>query len=142
MANDMRDLRSHCPINFGVEIFGDRWTLLVLRDLLLKGKSSFKEFHASEEGIATNILADRLDRLTHSGLVTAERMAGDSRQIRYRPTAKGRALLVVLVEMAYWGARHDPQTEAPLSFVQAYERDRAELLRAIEGGVDPSSPMA
>ena len=68
-------LRSHCPINFGLEIFGDRWTLLVLRDLLLKNKRSFKEFQASEEGISTNILADRLDRLVKSGLVASERVA-------------------------------------------------------------------
>jgi DNA-binding HxlR family transcriptional regulator len=138
MANHTRALRSHCPINFGVEIFGDRWTLLILRDLLLKGKSRFKEFLSSEEGIATNILTDRLDRLTRSGLVNAERMAGDNRQIRYRPTPKGRALLGVLVELAYWGATHDPHTAAPASFVQAYEEDRAGLLRAIATGLGPS----
>jgi DNA-binding HxlR family transcriptional regulator len=130
------DLRSHCPINYGVEIFGDRWTLLILRDLLLKGKSRFKDFQSTEERIATNILADRLERLTRFGLVTGERVAGDSRQIRYRPTPKGRALLPVLVEMAYWGAKHDPLTAAPRSFVAAYEEDRAGLVHTIEVGLD------
>jgi DNA-binding HxlR family transcriptional regulator len=141
MVKPARELRSHCPINFGIEIFGDRWTLLVLRDLLLKGKSSFKEFQSSDEGIATNILAERLDRMTRCGLVTAERVASDSRQIRYRPTPKGRALLSVLVEMAYWGATHDPQTAAPPSFVRAYENDRAGLVQAIEAGLDRSGSM-
>lgn len=131
-------LRSHCPINFGIEIFGDRWTLLVLRDLLLQGKRRFGDFQASEEGISSNILAERLDRLTHYGLVTAERVAGDRRQIRYEPTEAGRALLPVLVEMAYWGARHDPRTAAPKSFALAYETDRAGLLRLVEAGTDPS----
>jgi DNA-binding HxlR family transcriptional regulator len=130
--------RSHCPINFGLEIFGDKWTLLVLRDLLLLGKRSFKAFQASEEGIATNILADRLDRLARSGLITSERVAGDARQIRYEPTPAGRALLPVLIEMAYWGAKHDRKTAAPKSFVRAYEKDRAGLLRAIAAGADPS----
>lgn len=132
------EVRSHCPINFGIEIFGDRWTLLVLRDLLLKGKSSFKDFQFSEERISSNILADRLDRLTRSGLVTAERVVSDSRQIRYAPTQKCRALLPVLVEMAYWGAKHDPQTAAPESFVRAYETNRAGLIQSIETGADPS----
>lgn len=138
MARSPREMRSHCPINFGLEIFGDRWTLLVLRDLLLKGKRSFKDFQASEEGISTNILADRLDRLTRAELVTAERVAEDSRQIHYQPTPRARALLPVLIEMAYWGAKHDPKTAAPKSFVRAYENNRAGLIDAISAGTDPS----
>ncbi len=130
--------RSHCPINFGLEIFGDRWTLLVLRDLLLLGKRSFKEFLASEEQISTNILAERLERLLAAGLVTAARVEGDNRQIRYEPTRAGRSLVPVLVEMAYWGAIHDPDTAAPGAFVKAYRRDRSGLLKAIVSGHDPS----
>lgn len=128
--------RSHCPINFGLEIFGDRWTLLVLRDLLLLGKRSYKEFLASEERISTNILAERLERLLAAGLVTAERVEGDNRQIRYEPTRAGRALIPVLVEMAYWGTSHDPDTAAPGAFAKAYRKDRAGLLKAIASGRD------
>ena len=138
MASTSDPMRSHCPINFGLEIFGDKWTLLVLRDLLLKGKSSFKQFQASDEGISSNILADRLERLLRSGLITSERVATDTRQIHYRPTPAGRALVPVLIEMAYWGARHDPETAAPRSFVRAYDKDRARLLKAIATGADPS----
>jgi len=140
MAKSPRKLRSHCPINFGLEIFGDRWTLLVLRDLLLKGKRSFKEFQGSEEGISTNILAERLERLTRAGLVAAERVASDSRQIHYLPTQKARTLLPVLIEMAYWGAKHDPETAAPKSFVRAYEKNRAGLIETVAAGHDPSRP--
>ena len=71
--------RSHCPINFGLEIFGDKWTLLILRDLLMKGKHSFREFQASEEGISSSALADRLKRLEQSGLIRAERASEDGR---------------------------------------------------------------
>ncbi|HRD78698.1 MAG TPA: helix-turn-helix domain-containing protein [Hyphomicrobiaceae bacterium] len=131
MVTTSGPLRSHCPINFGLEIFGDKWTLLVLRDLLLKGKRSFKEFQSSEEGIASNILAERLARLERTGLVTSARVESDSRQIHYLPTTDCRALLPLLVEMAYWGARHDPRTAAPEDFVQAYERDRDALVLAM-----------
>ena len=129
--------RSHCPINFGLEIFGDRWTLLILRDLMINGKSSFKEFQAAEEGISSNILAERLDRLLQTGLIVSERVAADTRQIRYRPTPSGAALLPVLVEMAYWGAKHDSETAAPEAFVQAYKQDRAGLLTAMADGIVP-----
>lgn len=138
MAPPRLPTRSHCPINFGLEIFGDKWTLLVLRDLLLMNKRGFKEFQASEESISTNMLADRLDRLTRAGLVTAQRVASDSRQIHYQPTPRARALLPVLIEMAYWGAKHDPETAAPKSFVRAYEKDRTGLLLAVAGGAIPS----
>ncbi|MCA1491087.1 hypothetical protein [Sinorhizobium alkalisoli] len=69
---------------------------------------------------------------------TAERVVSDSRQIRYAPTPKGRALLPVLVELAYWGAKHDPQTAAPEAFVRAYETNRGGLIQSIETGADPS----
>jgi DNA-binding HxlR family transcriptional regulator len=132
-----RPPRSHCPINFGLEIFGDAWTLLVLRDLLIVGKSGFSEFLASEEGIATNILTDRLARLEAAGLITRERGSADRRQVIYRATDAGKALVPVLVEMSYWGAKHDPLTAAPPAFVAGYEADRNGLLRAIAAGFDP-----
>lgn len=130
--------RSHCPINFGLELFGDGWTLLLLRDLLIHGKSTFREFRASEEGIASNILADRLQRLEGSGLVTRAVDPEDGRRLRYRPTEAARALLPVLVELAYWGARHDPESAAPPGFVAAYESDRDGLLRAMAAGFNPA----
>jgi DNA-binding HxlR family transcriptional regulator len=130
--------RSGCPINFGLEIFGDRWSLLVLRDMLMQGKSTFSAFQASEEGIASNILADRLARLEQCGLVTQQSDAADRRSIHYRPTDACRKLLPVLVEMAYWGATHDPKTAAPKSFVKGYETDRARLLQILAFGADPT----
>lgn len=131
--------RSHCPINFGLELFGDAWTLLILRDLLIRGKTTFREFRDSDERIASNILADRLQRLEAAGLVTRSSDRQDKRRMRYTPTEPARALLPVLVEMAYWGARHDPDSDAPPGFVTAYEADRSALMRAIAAGFNPAS---
>ena len=130
--------RSSCPINFGLEIFGDKWSLLVLRDMLMIGKTTFKEFQASEERIASNILSDRLLRMENCGLITKHFSTQDGRQTNYRITQAGRKLLPVLVEMSYWGAKHDPKTGAPKSFVAAYESNRNGLLQALASGYDPS----
>lgn len=134
-----RPPRSGCPINFGLELFGDKWTLLVLRDLLIAGKTTFKQLQQSEEGIASNILSERLSRLECAGLVTRHADPTDKRQATYAPTDAGRRLLPILVEMAYWGAKHDAATAAPAEFVQAYEHDRDALLRAMSAGFDPST---
>lgn len=138
MVRTPRAPRSGCPINFGLEIFGDRWTLLILRDLLMQAKSTFKEFQASEEAIASNILAERLLRLEQAGLITRHVMEADGRQVRYEPTQACRKLLPVLVEMAYWGATHDAHTAAPKTFTKAYEADREGLIKALASALDPS----
>ena len=138
MGKNATDRRSGCPINFGVEIFGDRWTLLVLRDLLLKNKRHFRELLAAEEGIATNILSDRLKRLERHGIVVREPDPHDRRQVVYRVTARGIDLVPVLVEIAAWGAEHDAQTAAPDEFLVEYRADRsgmiARLIQQLEGG--------
>lgn len=131
--------RSGCPINFGLEIFGDQWSLLVLRDMLVMGKRRFKDFQTSEEGIASNILADRLKRLEACGIIRRERSKQDGREVMYLPTEAGRALLPVLIEMSYWGATHDANTAAPPAFVAAYRADREGLIRAVAAGFDPST---
>ena len=97
--------RSPCPLACTLDIIGDRWTLLVLRDLFV-GRSHFKHFAASPEGIATNILSDRLNRLVEHGL--AERYPSDELPGRdaYRLTDDGRSLEPVLRAMADWGLEH------------------------------------
>lgn len=121
--------RSGCPISFGLDIFGDRWTLLILRDLLLKKKNRFREFLASEELIASNILADRLARLERAGLIARLYDKDDGRQIIYQATKAGAGLLPVLVELAYWGATHDVKSAAPPEFAKAYRTNRSGLIR-------------
>jgi DNA-binding HxlR family transcriptional regulator len=117
-----RTRRSDCPVAIALEIWGDRWSLLVIRDLLIKELRTFKEFLASGEGIATNILTDRLRRLEAEGLV-AHRPAPDRRGIVYRLTPKGMDLAPVLVEVILWAARHE-QTAAPAATIRRIKEDR------------------
>ena len=94
--------RSDCPINFALEIFGDPWSLLLIRDIIYFGKKSYGEFLASEEGMATNILASRLAQLEHQGILVKRHSEKDKRKEEYALTEKGLDLIPVLVEMANW----------------------------------------
>jgi len=102
--------RSYCPINLSLEIFGDSWTLLILRDMMFSGKRHFRELLASDEGISTNILADRLDRLERRGLVERRRYQEHPPRDEYHPTARCRALRPVMRALIRWGQRHVPGT--------------------------------
>lgn len=98
--------RSGCPVSVSLEIFGDRWSLLVIRDLMVRGYRTFKQFQDAGEGIATNILADRLQKLETAGIITAEEDAADGRKMNYRLTEKGIDLAPVLLELLMWGAQY------------------------------------
>jgi len=124
MSKSSRSDKSNCPISFSLDLFGDRWTLLVLRDLILWGKTRFAEFQASDEKIASNILSDRLRRLEQQGFVRIQKDPADARQKIYTATDKGRSLTPVLLEIAAWGASHDPKTGAPNDFADAFYADR------------------
>src|ERR1700682_2424610 len=104
--------RSSCPVNASLEILGDRWSLLIIRDLMLRSYRTYKEFLSSDEGIATNILADRLQRLERAGIISTTRDAEDRRKVVYRLTAKGIDLAPIVVELILWGAQHEA-TGAP-----------------------------
>lgn len=95
--------RSSCPIASSLDLFGDRWTLLVLRDLLMFDKKRYRDFLESPEGIASNILSDRLRRLEQAGLVDKSRDPDDRRRVIYTATANGRTLLPLLRMIATWG---------------------------------------
>ena len=99
-------LRSPCPIAGALDLLGDRWTLLVIRDLLLYDKRRFVEFLSSPEHISTNILADRLDRLERCGLVQRRRYAAHPPREEYQPTSRAWDLAAVLRELIHWGQRH------------------------------------
>jgi len=106
-ASDAR--RSPCPVACSLDIIGDRWTLLVIRDLIL-GRSRFKDFTASPEGIPTNILSDRLERLLRHDIAEQISAADGKKRLAYRLTAKGRALGPVLAAMRDWGLAWEPGT--------------------------------
>jgi DNA-binding HxlR family transcriptional regulator len=97
--------RSRCPVSCTLDVFGDRWSLLVVRDLL-RGKHRFNEMLESSEGIPTNILADRLKRLSAKGIVKARRYTSSPPRVEYSLTTKGEDLRPVLRAMVDWGVRH------------------------------------
>jgi DNA-binding HxlR family transcriptional regulator len=123
------DRRSDCPINHALELVGDSWSLLIIRDLMFKGKHTYADFSASEEKISTSVLADRLRSLVDSGIIVR---VGSGRSTRYELTRKGADLLPMLVEMIAWSARHDPLTAAPQAFVEQAKSDRDGLLAHLE----------
>jgi DNA-binding HxlR family transcriptional regulator len=90
-----------------LEILGDRWSLLIIRDLMVRGYRTFKEFQGAGEGIATNILANRLQRLKDANIISSEPEGSDARRIQYRLTKKGIDLAPVMLELLIWGARHE-----------------------------------
>src|SRR5215510_1530250 len=105
-ANAPSAQRSPCPIAGALDLVGDRWTLLVMRDLLFYDKKRFADFLASPEGIASNILADRLDRLERSGLIERRRYLERPPREEYHATTRGADLVPVLRELIHWGQHH------------------------------------
>jgi DNA-binding HxlR family transcriptional regulator len=118
--------RSGCPVSVSLEVFGDRWSLLIVRDLMVRGYHTFKEFQQSE-GIATNILADRLQKLEAAKILIAEPAETDGRRINYRLTEKGIDLAPVLLELLLWGAKHE-ETGAPFAVMAEIAKNRDAVL--------------
>jgi DNA-binding HxlR family transcriptional regulator len=118
--------RSGCPLNASVEMLGDRWSLLILRDMMLRGFETFNEFLHSYEKIATNILTDRLRRLESYGIITTHRDPADGRKMLYALTAKGIDLAPVLTEMVLWAARHEETGNQAL--IRQMRTDKEQLL--------------
>jgi DNA-binding HxlR family transcriptional regulator len=121
--------RSGCPLNASVEILGDRWSLLIIRDMMLRGFRTYKEFLGSYERIATNILADRLRRLEGHGIITAERDRLDRRKLIYSLTAKGIDLAPVLAEMVLWAAAHEDTENQAL--IRQMRQDKQQVISAV-----------
>jgi len=100
--------RSNCPVNLALEIIGDKWSLLIIRDMMFENKCYFREFLQGEEKIATNILADRLSKLEKEGII---RKSGDpehKQKFIYRLTLKGIDLLPLILEMGIWSLKYQP----------------------------------
>jgi len=113
-----------CPIRYGMGIFGDKWSLLIIRDLMFKGKRYYSEFYDSEEEISTNILADRLAKLEANGVISKSKDPENRSKYIYRLTEKGLDLMPMMLEMVDWAAKYDKKTEAPKEFVEALRKDR------------------
>ena len=123
--------RSDCPVSFALDIFGDKWTLIILRDLLIKGKKTFGEFLSSKEKIATNILADRLNTLEKSGIITGSPAPDKKSKINYTLTEKGIDLLPVLIEIIKWSAKYDSNTSTSAEFLARIYSEKEVLIEEI-----------
>src|ERR1700723_3316168 len=121
--------RSGCPLNASVEMLGDRWSLLIIRDMMLRGFCSYKEFLQCYEGIATNILGDRLHKLVSYGILTSEPDPLDGRKLIYSLTAKGIDLAPVLTEMVLWAAAHEDTGNQAL--VREMQNSKVNFLAAL-----------
>jgi DNA-binding HxlR family transcriptional regulator len=122
-----RRRRSGCPVSISLEIFGDRWSLLIIRDLMVRGFHSFKDFQSSGEGIASNILADRLRKLEAAGIIGEETAEEDRRRVNYRLTEKGIDLAPLLLDLLIWGSRNE-QTGAPCALIEKMAANREQVL--------------
>jgi DNA-binding HxlR family transcriptional regulator len=117
-------------VSVSLERFGDRWSLLLIRDMMVRGYKTFKEFEESGEGIATNILANRLERLRAAGIIATEQDDTDGRRVIYRLTEKGIDLAPVLLELLIWSARHE-ETAAPCEVMAHMEGNRAAVIEEV-----------
>ena len=135
MATNDPVRRSSCPISFALDILGDKWTLLVIRDLVFVRKRHFRDFLASPEKIASNILANRLRMLERCGIVSRRPDPESARKVIYELTGKGIDLVPVLLELVRWGAKYDPRTAAPKSFTKRIAEDREGLLAEIRSSL-------
>jgi len=114
--------KSTCPVNQSLEVFGDKWTLLIIRDLMFNKKRTYLEFLNSEEKVATNILASRLNMLQKEGIVIRKKDPNHKQKILYELTEKGIDLLPIIIEIGCWGVKYKP--------VSAKQKLRAKELKS------------
>lgn len=120
-----------CPVVFSLDIFGDKWSLIILRDVLLGNKRHFREFLVSEEKIASNILSARLKVLIGEGLLVKEEDPTNKSAAMYRPTQKALDLLPTLVELMRWGIRYNPHSDLTVPLMRQLVDD-PESVRALK----------
>ena len=120
------NFRSSCPISSALDIIGDKWSLLILRDIMFSGKRTFSEFAASSEKIATNILSDRLLNLERSGIIDKSKLPGNKKTNLYSLTRKGLSFLPVLTEVILWSGEHLSEhiTEETKRLVEQIKKDK------------------
>ncbi len=136
---------NQCPIRFGLGVFGDRWSLLIIRDMMFRGSTRFKDFLDSGEGISTNVLSDRLSRLEAQGIISRKKDPDNGRRVLYQLTGKGKDLLPVLLAVIGWAEKYDPDTKISGEMGERIRTDlrgvRDEILTAMENsGASPVVP--
>lgn len=122
------EFRTNCPISTALDIFGDKWSLLIIRDLLFKEKNTYGHFLDSEEKIATNILADRLAMLEYADIISKHKHPDSKAKVLYKITPKGLDLLPVLVEIIAWSEKHHVVHPYAVEFAKQIKKDKQGLI--------------
>jgi len=125
-------LKSHCPVNYALEHFGDKWSLLIIRDLMFKGKRHYNEFFESDEKVSTSVLGDRLKSLEESGIIRKGEDDVKKSRIKYSLTEKGISLLPMMIEMIVWSGQFDKKTDAGQDFLSKAKKKREALISELE----------
>lgn len=124
MKTENNKRETGCPVAFGLDTFGDRWSLLIIREIMLRGKRTYSEFLEADEGIASNILIARLKHLEAEGIVEKSRDPENRRAFLYELTKKGRDLAPILLEIIIWSGMHDTRPFALKTVLNEIEQDR------------------
>jgi DNA-binding HxlR family transcriptional regulator len=136
MKKKLPSRRSNCPIACALDLVGDKWTLVLLRDLIIVRKRYFQELLAGNEGIASNILAGRLKLLEAAGMITRRRDPAQAKRVIYEPTEKALDLLPVMIELMRWSTKYDPKSTAPAHFVRRLAEDRDGFIADIRAALN------
>ena len=123
--------RSDCPISTTLDILGDKWSLLIVRDMAFKGKNTYGEFLNAGEGIATNVLADKLAQLETGGIISKESHPASRAKILYKLTSKGIDLIPALVEVILWSEKYHDVHEQATTFARQVKKDKAGVIKAL-----------
>ena len=118
---------NQCPIRYGLGVFGDRWSLLIVRDMMFRGSTRFRDFVDADEGISTNVLSDRLSRLEAQQIISRQRDPANGRQVLYELTDKGKDLLPVMLAIFAWAEKHDPETRVSPELAERIRTDLFEV---------------
>lgn len=129
------EFRSQCPISTALDIFGDKWSLLILRDLIFNNKSTYSEFLDTDEKIATNILADRLATLESGGILSRLDHPESKVKVLYKLTEKGIDLIPVLVEIIVWSERYHDVHPHAVQFVKMVKKDKEGLMQGLRNSL-------
>ena len=129
-------MRSDCPISYALDFLGDKWTFLIIRDLVFDGKKFYSDFLSSKEGIATNILSDRLKKLETHGFIESKVYQKLKTKKEYSLTQKGKNLVPVLVELILWSAKYNNDLAVPQEFLVKARTAREKLIEMIISKID------
>ncbi len=128
-------MRSDCPISYAMDFFGDKWSFLIIRDMVFDGKKFYNDFLHSKEGIATNILSDRLKKLEQNHIITSKVYEKQKTKKEYSLTEKGIDLIPVLLELTAWSSKYDKRLNVEKDFHIHFQKNRKKVIQAIEGRV-------